>query len=251
MVKFGSARSSERGTANGVRGDQTSMEVSEQPAYWHKYGWGKAIRAKDPNVANGIAFVMACACRSDVVGYSQQEDGGRYLIFWTDLRADVLTNCDCSTLVPFCVIKAGVNVNVDGIWTGNLRQRLLETGAFEEVAFSDLNQLCTGDILIDKPAAHHTVVVTEGNPRSWNPVFDVAEPTLAYGSQGNEVRKLQAFFHEYGDGAVVVDGDFKSQTRDAVMFFQGITGLTTDGIYGPKTYNMVCFFLFLKGVQAV
>ena len=124
MIKFGSARISERGTANGVRGDQTGMEVSEQPAYWHKYGWGKAIRAKDPNVANAIAFVMACACRSDVVGYSQQEDGGRYLIFWTDLRNDVLTNCDCSTLVPFCVIKAGVtNFDINGIYTGNLRQR--------------------------------------------------------------------------------------------------------------------------------
>lgn len=250
MIKFGSARISENWSVNGQRGDQTGQEVSEQAAYWHRNGWGKAIRAINPDVANGIAFVMACACRSDVVGYSQAQDGGRYLIFWTDLRADVLTNCDCSTLVPFCVIKAGVNVNVDGIWTGNLRQRLLETGAFEEVAFSDLNQLCTGDILIDAKATSHTVVVTEGNPRSWNPTFDVAEPTLSYGSKGEEVRKLQRFFDVYGSG-LTVDGDYGRNTRDAVRFFQGITGLAADGIYGPKTHDMVCFFLFLMGVQAV
>lgn len=250
MVKFGSARISEDNSVNGQRGDQTSQEVSEQPAYWHRNGWGKAIRAKDPNVANGIAFVMACACRSDVVGYSQVQDGGRYLIFWTDLREDVLTNADCSTLVPFCVIKAGVNVNVDGIWTGNLRQRLLETGAFDEVAFSDLNQLCTGDILIDAKATSHTVVVTEGNSRDWRPTFDVPEPTLCWGSRGSEVRKLQAFFNEYGDGCGV-DGIFGQETYGKVSFFQAITGLTVDGIYGQKTHDMVCFLLFLNGVQTI
>ena len=112
MVKFGSARIDENGRARGGKaGDQTGCECMIQQAYWHKNGW-RGIRAKDPNVANGIAWTMACACQSNLVGYNQDE---RYAIFWTDLREGVLTNADCSTLVPFCVIKAGVDVDVNGI----------------------------------------------------------------------------------------------------------------------------------------
>jgi len=250
MIKFGSARISENGTANGQRGDSTGYEVCEQEAYWHRNGW-RGIRAKNPNVANGIAFTMACACRSNVVGYSQVQDGGRYLIFWTDLRADVLTNADCSTLVPFCVIKAGVNVNVDGIWTGNLIERLMETGEFETFDVYDLNALCTGDILVDGNLTSHTVVVTEGNDRQIGNVFDEPMPTLQWGSQGREVRKLQGFFNEYGDAGLNVDGDYGSKTADAVGFFQGACGLKVDRIYGQQTHKALVFYLGMQGVQTI
>lgn len=245
MIKFGSARIDENGRARGgQRGDQTGREVCEQPAYWHKNGW-TGYRAKDPNVANGIAFNMACACRSNIVGYNQDD---RYAIFWTNL--DQLTNADCSTLDPYCAVRAGVPVNCDGIWTGNMDERLMETGAFDRFTVTDLNALCTGDILVDGKGASHTVVVTEGIPRSWRPVFDVAEPTLAYGSKGGEVRKLQAFFNEYGGGCII-DGDYGSDTTAHVKFFQGICGLKTDGIYGQNTHDMMCFLLYLNGVHTI
>lgn len=250
MVKFGSARISENGTANGQRGDSTGYEVCEQQAYWHKNGW-RGIRAKNPTVANGIAFTMACACRSDVVGYSQVQDGGRYLIFWTDLREDVLTNADCSTLVPFCVIKAGVNVNVDGIWTGNLIERLMETGEFETFEVYDLEKLKTGDILVDGKLTSHTVVVTEGISRLEGNFYDAPEPTLQWGSQGTEVRKLQGFLNEYANAGIAVDGDFKGETKKALRFFQGVCGQATDGIYGQNSYAAVVFCLGLLNVQAV
>lgn len=248
MIKFGSARIDENGRARGGKpGDQTGFEVMEQEAYWHRNGW-RGIRAKDPNVANGIAWVMKVACASNVVGYNQDE---RYAIFWTDLREGVLTNADCSTLVPFCVIKAGVNVNVDSIWTGNLIERLMETGQFETFTVQDLNALCVGDILVDANLTSHTVVVTEGNSRQLGNVFDEPNPTLQWGSKGAEVRKLQSFFNEYGNANLAVDGDFGINTYNAVRFFQGFWGLAVDGIYGPKTHDIICFFLYMNGVQVV
>lgn len=248
MVKFGSARIDENGHARGGRrGDQTGCECMIQPAYWHRNGW-RGVRPKDPNKANAIAWVMMCACVSNVVGYNQDD---RYAIFWTDLREGVLTNADCSTLVPFCCIKAGINVNVDGIWTGNLIERLMETGEFETFDVYDLNALCTGDILVDGNLTSHTVVVTEGNSRQFNNVFDEPEPTLRWGSQGAEVRKLQEFFNRFGDAGLVVDGDFGENTANAVIFFQGVFGLVTDSIYGQKTHEAVLFFLWINKVQAV
>ena len=248
MVKFGSARIDENGRARGGKaGDQTGCECMIQPAYWHKNGW-KGIRAKDPNKANAIAWVMVVACESNLVGYNQDE---RYAIFWTDLREGVLTNADCSTLVPFCCIKAGINVNVNDIWTGNLIERLMETGEFETFTVNSLDNLCVGDILVDGNLTSHTVVVVDGLPRINGACFDEPEPTLRYGSQGNEVRKLQAFFNEYGGGNLAVDGDFGQHTYDAVRFFQGIWGLAIDGIYGPKTHEAVLFFLYINNIQAV
>ena len=247
MVKFGSARISENNSVNGQRGDSTGCECMIQQAYWHKNGW-RGIRAKDPNVANGIAWTMAVACESNLVGYSQDD---RYAIFFSDLREGVLTNADCSTLVPFCVIKAGVSVNVNGIWTGNLIERLMETGQFETFTVDSLENLYVGDILVDGKLTSHTVAVVDGLPRINGVFFDEPEPTLQFGSKGTEVRKLQGFFNEYGGANLVVDGDFGQKTFDAVRFFQGIWGLVVDGIYGPKTHEVVCFFLYLNNVQVV
>ena len=247
MVKFGSARISEFNSVNGFRGDQTGCECMIQQAYWHRNGW-RGIRAKNPNVANGIAWTMACACQSNLVGYSQDD---RYAIFFSDLREGILTNADCSTLVPFCVIKAGVSVNVNGIWTGNLIERLMETGEFDTFTVDSLDNLYVGDILVDGNLTSHTVAVVDGLPRINGVVFDEPEPILQWGSQGTEVRKLQGFFNEYGNAGLVIDGDYKNKTADAVRFFQGACGLGTDGIYGVLTHSALVFFLGMNNVQVV
>lgn len=247
MIKFGSARIDENGHARGGRrGDSTGTECMIQPAYWHRNGW-RGIRAKDGNVANAIAWIMKVCCISNLVGYNQDE---RYLIFFTGIQEGVLTNADCSTLVPFCVRQAGIDVNVDGIWTENLIERLMETGAFETFEVKDLNALCVGDILVDGNLTSHTVIVTDGNARQIGNVFDVAEPTLKWNSKGDEVRKLQRFFNEYGNGCVV-DGDFGGETWLNVATFQQLFGLKIDGVYGQQTHDLCCFFLYAKGVQTI
>lgn len=246
MVKFGSARISEFNTVNGFRGDQTGAECMEQQAYWHRNGW-IGLRATDPNVANAIAWIMKVACISDVVGYSQDD---RYFVFFTGLQQGVPTNADCSTLVAFCVYQAGItNFEVDGFYTGNEVERLLNTGAFDKFTVNSLEELRTGDILIDGNLTSHTVVVTEGIPRDVN-VFDAPEPVLQWGSKGTEVRKLQAFFEEYGSGCEV-DGKFGRQTYQLVSDFQTIFGLKRDGIYGRQTHDLLCFYLYARGVTTI
>lgn len=247
MIKFGSARNGENGVRGNKPGDENGREVSIQEAYWHRNGW-IVIRAKDPNVANGLAFCMAVACQVDSVGYDQDD---RYSIFWTGIHENVPTECDCSSLVAWCVNQCGIPVDASGFWTGNEIQRLRNTGAFDVFNCGSLEELCTGDILVDGSEQCHTVIVTEGKPRINGNYFDEPAPTLQYGSRGEEVRKLQEFFNRFCDGNLETDGIYGRLTRESVVNFQNFWQLVPDGIYGQRTHEAVCFGLWCNGVQAV
>lgn len=249
MAKFGSARIDENGRARGGRaGDNNSREVMVQEAYMHKNGW-TIIRAKDPNIANALAFIMAIACASDEVGYNQDE---RYAIFWTNIQKGVPTNCDCSTLVPWCVRQAGItNFEVDGFYTGNEVERLAGTGQFDILPCHSINDMYTGDILVDAAGTSHTGIIVEGKPRTSGNYFDEPDPILRRGYKGGEVRKLQEFFNRFASTNLDVDGDFGPNTEFALLCFQKFFNLQQDGIYGPKSHEAVCFVLWCNNVQAV
>lgn len=61
-----------------------------------------------------------------------------------------------------------------------------------------------------------------------------ADGMLRMGSKGRRVRELQALLIRAGY-AVKEDGDFGPTTKKALQAFQGVRGLTADGIYGPQT----------------
>ncbi len=58
---------------------------------------------------------------------------------------------------------------------------------------------------------------------------------LKEGSSGAEVRKLQEKLKERGFNPGLIDGDFGSGTKAAVMAFQKSEGLLADGVAGPRT----------------
>lgn len=60
-------------------------------------------------------------------------------------------------------------------------------------------------------------------------------PTLKYGSEGIAVKNLQSFLNWYGC-KLTVDGEFGSATQEAVKLFQKSEGISSDGIYGKKSY---------------
>lgn len=246
MYKVGSARIDERGKVRGGQeGDNNDQEVMIQDAYMHKNGW-TIIRAKDPNVANGLAFVMACACNNDNIGYDQDE---RYKIFWTDVN--VPTECDCSSLVAWCVRKCGItNFEVDGFYTGNEVDRLVGTGAFDVLPCNSIGNMCTGDILVDKRGTSHTVIVVEGKPR-YDKTFDDPQPILRKGSQGQEVLKLQLFFNWICGQSLDCNSNYDEATEFAVICFQKFWGLQTDGVYGNDTRKALDFVLACNGFTAV
>lgn len=77
------------------------------------------------------------------------------------------------------------------------------------------------------------------------PIFDGVYPgyVLKYGSRGDKVIELQSYLKQiskyYGTPNLEVDGVFGRGTEDAVIVFQSIFGLFTDGIVGPKTWNKI------------
>ncbi|MGI5899684.1 MAG: spore cortex-lytic enzyme [Christensenellales bacterium] len=59
--------------------------------------------------------------------------------------------------------------------------------------------------------------------------------TLAWGSTGSDVRKVQQRLKEWGYYKGTVDGVFGQATYDAVIYFQRSNGLTADGRVGART----------------
>jgi len=67
---------------------------------------------------------------------------------------------------------------------------------------------------------------------------------LRFGSSGLNVRTMQNYLNTIRTvypsiPQLAVDGDFGSATRDAVIEFQRIFGLTPDGVIGPVTWNAI------------
>ena len=66
---------------------------------------------------------------------------------------------------------------------------------------------------------------------------------LKYGARGEKVRELQGYLSEisksYNIPNVSVDGIFGNVTKDAIIKFQRLFGLSTDGIVGLATWNKV------------
>ena len=58
---------------------------------------------------------------------------------------------------------------------------------------------------------------------------------LSSGSRGEDVKQLQTALNNKGYDAGTADGIFGAKTRSAIIQFQKDSGLTADGIAGPKT----------------
>jgi peptidoglycan hydrolase-like protein with peptidoglycan-binding domain len=63
------------------------------------------------------------------------------------------------------------------------------------------------------------------------------QPTIAPGSTGTAVRRLQRALRRTPNLAIAVDGIFGPKTEAAVKDFQSGANLTPDGIVGPLTWN--------------
>lgn len=61
--------------------------------------------------------------------------------------------------------------------------------------------------------------------------------TLSSGSRGEDVKQLQTALNNKGYDAGTPDGIFGKKTRQALIQFQKDSGLTADGIAGPKTLS--------------
>ena len=171
-VKLGHARISEKGTAEGVAGDQTGHEV--EISDWYSGGWLAVYRPNSEYDAQIIADTCVACCRNDNIGYSQDER----LTLWKqatahDFHIEQITepcNTDCSALVSVCVNSAGIVISKDMV-TRNEDTVLMGTGRFTRLQASKfLNQseyLRRGDIL---RKSGHTAICVEGGSGADDPV---------------------------------------------------------------------------------
>jgi len=77
----------------------------------------------------------------------------------------------------------------------------------------------------------------EGTQKAAARRFNPPNSVLREGSAGNDVELLQRQLKAAGFDPGRADGDFGPKTKSAVQAFQRATGLETDGIVGPKTWN--------------
>lgn len=167
-VRVGSARIDENGKLlNGQAGDQTGQEVAIEPWYLHSKGW-VVIRAKDPDVAEKIAWDMEAACANNQIGYDQSQNWTLYdsskKVGWDCSKVTWPTETDCSSLVRVCLAYAGIHVGYFS--TYNQVSVLHETGQFDIIRDAKYTQspdhLKRGDILCTCTQGHTVVVLDDG-----------------------------------------------------------------------------------------
>ena len=171
-VLIGHARISEKGTVEGVAGDQNGHEV--EISEWYSGGWLAVYRPNSERDAESIAAACVTGCSNDNIGYSQDDRTSLYYEAANrgfDLSAVTNPcNTDCSAFVSVCVNAAGIVVSKD-MTTRNEDTVLMGTGRFTRLQankfLNESGNLKRGDIL---RKSGHTAIVVRGGDNPDEPV---------------------------------------------------------------------------------
>lgn len=97
-----------------------------------------------------------------------------------------------------------------------------------QVAQQTMVEAATTPTPVPAPAANMLAVTPDPNAPT-------PEPVLKNGSEGDQVKTLQARLQELGYYSGEIDGQFGNGTREAVYLFQQQNGLSADGVVGSDT----------------
>ena len=160
---------SEKGTANGIKGDQTKKEV--KIGNYYNFGQNEFLRPKDAEVGKKMAIAAARIAENDYIGYGQIDRNTAYKEFsninWDINRIKEIKakcNIDCSELALCAVNFAlGYAALPHTLYTGNIKVVLLALKNKEKKhVFDCLKNLKEKDLKAgDLPlkAGHHIIVV--------------------------------------------------------------------------------------------
>ena len=187
MVKIGHARFSEKGNAEGKKGDQTGNEVAVTD--WYDGNWIAVYRAQKEIVADIIAATMERATANDNIGYGQSDrlslmTAAEQCSF--DLsKITEPVNCDCSSLVAVCCNAANVGVPFS-MTTRSMDLSLMGTGKFIRMKDSRYlkspDYLKRGDIL--RKNGHTVVVLSNGS--KYTDKYEVHNMPVIYADNRND-----------------------------------------------------------------
>lgn len=140
-------------------GEVSMRRFSNVDAFKSHYTGYWVYRFKNPVQANRVAAIMKTACNNPNIGYSQ---GTRTGIFTYGENTLIPCNCDCSSLVSYC-IQAGTGYEIGINTTSTLGNKMKQSGLFYADFFiqqiSSDNPPVTGDILL-KSGSHVELVVS-------------------------------------------------------------------------------------------
>lgn len=253
---------SEKGTANGIKGDQTIREV--KLGNYYNFGQNEFLRPLNEEIGKKIAIAAARIAINDNIGYGQIDRKSSYNEFckikWDINKIkDVKVKCniDCSELALCAVNFAlGYAALPSTLYTGNIRLSLLSLKDKNgKSLFKCLKNLKERDLKVgDLPlkACHHIIVVIgstdyrykekeekETKKKEETKVKNIitapkGTPLLKEGCKGNRVKDLQKALNKIGN-KLVIDGIFGKNTKEAVKKLQKQANISIDGIYGNNT----------------
>ncbi len=264
-VRIGHASGDERGKASGGKaGDQTGKELRTQN--WYTKGWNVLLRPRSAALAEKSALSCEAACANPNIGYDQGARNtlnARAAEVGYDLaRIENGCECDCSSLMHVCAIAGGANLHYEsnGHTTRTMVQAYVASGDYEKLTdrkyLTSDKYLRRGDILV-KEGSHTAMVLTDGElaenavhtqkPDIVTVYYSVRLPLLAKGMESDTVKAMQQLLmaRGYELPRYGADGEFGTETENALLLFQEDMSLEPDAKCGPKTWSAL---LGLTGV---
>lgn len=168
-IKIAHASISEKGTTNGVKGDQTGKEVCIRD--WYNFGYKYVLRCKDPIIRARMVQNAKDGCNNANIGYGQNDRNTLHTLLVANgynFKTVGRCNTDCSAYLTAVAIGAGVKsleYTSNAPTTGTMVSAFQRTGLFEvhtekELLNTDAN-LMAGDILV-KPYSHVVMALEDG-----------------------------------------------------------------------------------------
>ena len=200
-VRIGHASISEKGTINGVKGDQTGGEVCIRSFY--SKPWDYMAIHPDATVREKHAQVIEAACVNDNIGYGQNDRNTLNTLAKAvgyDLSRVGKCNCDCSSLQNVAAVASGSGATYGSNgWTTSTMKAALQKLGYKII--SDPTYLanaayCVRGAIYVK-ASSHTVCGLD-NGASYKKTLekagistDTTSAPAASGSTGALIAKLQ------------------------------------------------------------
>lgn len=161
----GWASQSEKGTANGKKGDQTRKEV--RTGNYYNFGQSEIIRFKNSRRGKKAAKAMKAFCKNENIGYGQTDRTSLYLqcrkIGWKISRIAHISkcNCDCSEICACAINMAYGKEIIPSYATTHSFKALTAIQRKKNFKIVGTNvRKKAGDMPL--AAGHHIIMVIEG-----------------------------------------------------------------------------------------